>query len=81
MRSILASLHEAGILHRDVRSWNIMEDASGRVRFTDFDRASFCAKEEDYVAEKARLAKFIGGEYVDEARVIGADDLVSAQRR
>ncbi|KAF8901798.1 hypothetical protein CPB85DRAFT_1322794, partial [Mucidula mucida] len=81
LRSILGSIHEAGILHRDVRSWNILEDASGRVRFTDFDRASFCAKEEDYVVEKARLEKFIGGEYVDEARVIGADDLAYAQRR
>ncbi|KAF9018399.1 hypothetical protein BDZ89DRAFT_1073913 [Hymenopellis radicata] len=81
LRSILGSIHEAGILHRDVRSWNIMEDASGRVRFTDFDRASFHAKEADYVAERARLDKFIGGEYVDDDRVIGADDLASTQRR
>ncbi|KAF9018406.1 hypothetical protein BDZ89DRAFT_1073919, partial [Hymenopellis radicata] len=70
LRSILGSIHEAGILHRDVRSWNIMEDASGRVRFTDFDRASFHAKEADYIAERARLAKFIG-----------ENDLASTQRR
>ncbi|KAF9040223.1 hypothetical protein BDZ89DRAFT_1129141 [Hymenopellis radicata] len=30
LKSILTAIHGAGILHRDVRSWNIMEDDLGR---------------------------------------------------
>ncbi|KAF8918543.1 hypothetical protein CPB85DRAFT_1430245 [Mucidula mucida] len=75
LTSILASIHDAGILHRDVRSWNILEDAEGRVRFTDFDRGSFQARPKDYLAEKQRLERFLRGEFVDRADIIGQDDL------
>ncbi|KAF8878707.1 hypothetical protein CPB85DRAFT_1567759 [Mucidula mucida] len=30
LKSVLTSIHEAGVVHRDVRSWNIMEDEFGR---------------------------------------------------
>ncbi|KAF8876906.1 hypothetical protein CPB85DRAFT_1443724 [Mucidula mucida] len=40
LKSVLTSIHEAGVVHRDVRSWNIMEDEFGRVRFADFDRST-----------------------------------------
>ncbi len=72
---MLNSIHEAGVLHRDVRATNILEDHSGRLRFTDFDRGSLRAKSPDFVAEKVRLDKFIDGEYVERAAVIGEDDL------
>ncbi|KAF9040219.1 hypothetical protein BDZ89DRAFT_1060638 [Hymenopellis radicata] len=75
LKSILTAIHEAGVLHRDVRSWNIMEDDFGRVRFTDFDRSSFRGTGEDYQAEKERLDRFIAGEFVDKDDIIGADDL------
>ncbi len=68
-------MHEAGVLHRDVRSWNIMEDDLGQVRFTDFDRSSFRGTSEDYQAEQERLDRFIAGEFVDKDAIIGADDL------
>ncbi|KAF8891165.1 hypothetical protein CPB85DRAFT_1441057 [Mucidula mucida] len=75
LKSILTAIHEAGVLHRDVRSWNIMEDDFGRVRFTDFDRSSFRGTSEDYQAEQERLDRFIAGEFVDKDDIIGADDL------
>ncbi|KAF9023138.1 hypothetical protein BDZ89DRAFT_1070138 [Hymenopellis radicata] len=75
LRAILSSIHAAGVLHRDVRAYNIMEDQSGRLRFTDFDRGSLRAKSTDYIAEKERLDKFIDGDYVERAPIIGEDDL------
>ncbi|KAF9040205.1 hypothetical protein BDZ89DRAFT_1060621 [Hymenopellis radicata] len=75
LKSILTAIHEAGVLHRDVRSWNIMEDESGRVRFTDFDRSSLRGKPGDYQAEQERLDRFIEGEYVDKDDIIGEDDV------
>ncbi|KAF9012785.1 hypothetical protein BDZ89DRAFT_1077365 [Hymenopellis radicata] len=75
LKSILTAIHEAGVLHRDVRSWNIMEDDSGRVRFTDFDRSSLRGKPEDYQAEQERLDRFVEGEYVDKGDIIGEDDV------
>ncbi|KAF9018792.1 hypothetical protein BDZ89DRAFT_337546 [Hymenopellis radicata] len=75
LKSILTAIHEAGVLHRDVRSWNIMEDESGRVRFTDFDRSSLRGKTEDYQAEQERLDRFIKGVYVDKDDIIGEDDV------
>ncbi|KAF9040252.1 hypothetical protein BDZ89DRAFT_1110013 [Hymenopellis radicata] len=75
LKSILTAIHGAGILHRDVRSWNMMEDDFGRVRFTDFDRSSFRGTSEDYQAEQERLDRFIAGEFVDKDDIIGADDL------
>ncbi|KAF8892859.1 hypothetical protein CPB85DRAFT_229749 [Mucidula mucida] len=75
LKSILTAMHEAGVLHRDVRSWNIMEDDLGQVRFTDFDRSSFRGTSEDYQAEQERLDRFIAGEFVDKDAIIGADDL------
>ena len=75
MRSILSEIHQAGVLHRDIRSWNLLVDESERISFADFDRASFHAKDDDYVKEKERLDKFIEGIYIDELPPIGNDDV------
>ncbi|KAF8868718.1 hypothetical protein CPB85DRAFT_900687, partial [Mucidula mucida] len=75
LKSVLTSIHEAGVIHRDVRSWNIMEDEFGRVRFTDFDRSSLEGTPEDYRAEKERLNRFVEGGFIDKADVIGEDPL------
>ncbi len=75
LKSVLTAIHETGVLHRDVRSWNIMEDDFGRVCFTDFDRSSFRETSENYQAEQERLGRFIAGEFVDKDDIIGADNL------
>ncbi|KAF8871800.1 hypothetical protein CPB85DRAFT_1513369 [Mucidula mucida] len=75
LKSVLTSIHEAGVVHRDVRSWNIMEDEFGRVRFADFDRSSLEGTPEDYRAEQERLDRFVEGEFIDKADVIGEDPL------
>ncbi|KAF8999577.1 hypothetical protein BDZ89DRAFT_1082706 [Hymenopellis radicata] len=63
LRTILEGIHGAGILHRDIRSWNILIDESGQLYIADFDR------------EKKCLNSFISGKYVDEDAVIGLDDI------
>ncbi|KAF8890237.1 hypothetical protein CPB85DRAFT_1441245 [Mucidula mucida] len=75
LRSILRGIHEGGVLHRDIRSWNILVDEFDHVYIADFDRGSFEGTEANFVAEKARLDSFIAGNYVDEDEVIGSDDL------
>ncbi|KAF9003741.1 hypothetical protein BDZ89DRAFT_1169465 [Hymenopellis radicata] len=75
LKTILSGIHDAGVLHRDVRSWNIMVDQLGRLRFIDFDRGSLRASTPDFDKERDRLERFMRGEYIDQERVIGADDL------
>ncbi|KAF8904519.1 hypothetical protein CPB85DRAFT_1255327 [Mucidula mucida] len=75
LRSILRGIHGGGILHRDIRSWNILVDEFDHVYIADFDRGSFEGTEANFVEEKARLDSFIAGKYVDEDEVIGSDDL------
>lgn len=74
-RTILADIHKAGVLHRDIRSWNIMVNDSGHISIIDFDRGSFLGTESEYQEEKDRLGEFMGGRYIDRNSVIGTDDL------
>lgn len=75
MRRILRSMHKAGVLHRDIRSWNLLEDDFGRVYIADFDRAIRLASQKYYTVELERLKRFIDGGYVDDEPVIDGDDL------
>lgn len=50
-------------------------DHDGRLYIADFDRASFRGTEANYASEKARLLSFVEGNFVDEDRVIGEDDV------
>ncbi|KAF9022681.1 hypothetical protein BDZ89DRAFT_1163128 [Hymenopellis radicata] len=70
----LKNIHSAGVLHRDLRSWNMMYNGHGEVFIIDFDRASFKASEEDLAREFERLARFLEGEFVDRDSIIGSSN-------
>lgn len=73
LNAVLDDVHRAGVLHRDIRSWNLMLDDDDAVHIIDFDRASLDATPEDFDAEKARLKSFIEGQFVDLEPAIGRD--------
>ncbi|KAF8876898.1 hypothetical protein CPB85DRAFT_1259514 [Mucidula mucida] len=72
LKKILQAIHDQGVLHRDLRSWNIMCNRYGEVSIIDFDRASFKASKEELRQETRRLARFLKGEFVDQDSVIGS---------
>ncbi|KAF8991725.1 hypothetical protein BDZ89DRAFT_1086524 [Hymenopellis radicata] len=77
----LECIHKAGVLHRDLRSWNMLVDRFDRVFITDFDQSSFNGSEEDYRLETERLQKFTAGAFIDnDTRIRWDDDWVEDDR-
>ena len=62
------------MLHRDIRTWNILVDDYGRWTISDFDRANlYMASDKEYEEEMGRLQKLVAGEDVDRMPMIGED--------
>ena len=66
------------MLHRDIRTWNILVDDYGHWTISDFDRANlYMASDEEYEEEMERLLKLVAGEDVDRMPMIGVGEALS----
>lgn len=70
----LKAIHAAGVLHRDIRSWNIVVN-NERLSIIDFDRASLTASKLDYTEEMNRMERFVNGKFIDEEAIIGKEGM------
>lgn len=75
LESNLDEIHAAGVLHRDLRSWNLLVNLQGSISIIDFDRATLSAHPNEYAAEKHRMQRFLKGERIDFDRAIGRDGI------
>src|SRR4051812_27919512 len=57
----LAEAHDRGIVHRDVKSSNVMVTESGRVKVLDFGLAQYSPRTDDTAATWSRAAHEVGG--------------------
>ncbi|KAF9037346.1 hypothetical protein BDZ89DRAFT_441370 [Hymenopellis radicata] len=75
IRAAMTSIHAAGVLHRDLRTWNILVNDAGGISIIDFDRANIDAQEKDFRVEWERLEKLLKGQHVENGQVIGKDGM------
>lgn len=75
LRALLKNIHACGVLHGDLRPWNILVDDKGKLTIIDFDRASRKAEGYHYEREEERLERFIDGDEIDAERATGPDDV------
>ncbi|KAF9027857.1 hypothetical protein BDZ89DRAFT_1160608 [Hymenopellis radicata] len=76
IRAAMSSIHAAGVLHRDLRTWNILVDDAGTgISIIDFDRSNIDAQEKDFPVEWERLEKLLKGKHVENGQVIGKDGM------
>lgn len=67
----MKSFHACGVLHGDLRSWNMLFAKDGSISIIDFDSSSIrTARQVDYEAESNRLESFIRGNYIDKDPVL-----------
>ncbi len=66
---ILAFIHEAGIAHGNIRSWDLLEDDKGGCFIVDFDRAKLRGSRYQMVAEQDRLRLLLDGENIGDYSV------------
>ncbi|KAF8867730.1 hypothetical protein CPB85DRAFT_1264229 [Mucidula mucida] len=64
IRAAVSSIHAAGVLHRDLRTWNILVNDAGGISIIDFDRANTDAQDKDIQVEWERLEKLLKGKHV-----------------
>lgn len=59
-RSILQSIHDAGVVHDDIRRFNLLIDKNGQPSIIDFDRSFLSDSEELKAEERGKLAEVLG---------------------
>ncbi|TFK71954.1 hypothetical protein BDN72DRAFT_895208 [Pluteus cervinus] len=59
--SIVEKIHQAGIVHRDLRIDNIVFTPDGKPQIIDFDRARFSTSEDDHKLEIESLKTYLSG--------------------
>ncbi|KAF9016335.1 hypothetical protein BDZ89DRAFT_1075705 [Hymenopellis radicata] len=63
---ILEKIHDRGVLHGDIRSWNLLLDNDSHANIIDFDQAELMASELHRKREKKTLIMLLKGHNVDE---------------
>ncbi len=71
----MSFIHAAGVLHRDLRTWNILVNDAGGISIIDFDRANTDAQDKDIQVEWERLEKLLKGKHVENGEIIGKDGM------
>lgn len=61
---VLETIHHAGILHGDLRAWNLLVADNGDVSIIDFDSAEFDAPDKHYNAEERVMISLLDGKFV-----------------
>lgn len=62
---ILRDIHQAGVLHRDIRAPNLLVNAAGKVAIIDFDRAEMGPTKDAQKREEERLSCLLDGDYCE----------------
>ncbi|KAF9012952.1 hypothetical protein BDZ89DRAFT_1142694 [Hymenopellis radicata] len=63
---ILEKIHDRGVLHGDIRSWNLLLDNDSHANIIDFDQAELMTSELHRKREKKTLIMLLKGHNVDE---------------
>ncbi|KAF8872557.1 hypothetical protein CPB85DRAFT_1260759 [Mucidula mucida] len=75
IRAAVSSIHAAGVLHHNLRTWNILVNDVGGISIIDFDRANTDAQDEDIQVEWERLEKLLKGKHVQNGQIIAKDGM------
>ena len=62
----LDRVHSAGVVHGDIRTWNLLFDGDGCPMIIDFDRATREASAADFSRERRRMEFLLDGKIDDD---------------